>query len=101
MTTQRVLPKKAYSISDAVKYISLNYNINISEYDLLEYIQSGDLQASIHLDGRIDKIYSVNKKEIPHNKMLNIRNEEIFLQFSQKDIEPEIEHNLHRRTRPF
>ena len=25
--------------------------------------------------------------------MLNIRNEEIFLQFSQKDIEPEIEHN--------
>lgn len=93
MTTQRVLPKKAYSISDAVKYISLNYNINISEYDLLEYIQSGDLQASIHLDGRIDKIYSVNKKEIPHNKMLNIRNEEIFLQFSQKDIEPEIEHN--------
>ena len=93
MTTQRVLPKKAYSISDAVKYISLNYNINISEYDLLEYIQSGDLQASIHLDGRIDKIDSVNKKEIPHNKMLNIRNEEIFLQFSQKDIKPEIEHN--------
>ena len=93
MVSQKFLPKKAYSISDAVKYISLNYNINISEYDLLEYIQSGDLQASIHLDGRIDKIYSVNKKEIPHNKMLNIRNEEIFLQFSQKDIEPEIEHN--------
>ena len=93
MTTQRVLPKKAYSISDAVKYISLNYNINISEYDLLEYIQSGDLQASIHLDGRINKIDRVNKREIPHNKTLNIRNEEIFLQFSQKDIKPEIEHN--------
>ncbi|HHF6297159.1 TPA: hypothetical protein ACPPPN_000143 [Haemophilus influenzae] len=56
MVSQKFLPKKAYSIIDAVKYISLNYNINISEYDLLEYIQSGDLQASIHLDGRINKI---------------------------------------------
>nr|DAS04457.1 MAG TPA: hypothetical protein [Caudoviricetes sp.] len=35
MVSQKFLPKKAYSIIDAVKYISLNYNINISEYDLL------------------------------------------------------------------
>ncbi len=93
MVSQKFLPKKAYSIIDAVKYISLNYNINISEYDLLEYIQSGDLQASIHLDGRINKIDRVNKREIPHNKMLNIRNEEIFLQFNQKDTKSKIEHN--------
>ena len=71
----------------------MNYNINISEYDLLEYIQSGDLQASIHLEGRINKIDSVNKREIPHNKTLNIRNEEIFLQFSQGETKSEIEHN--------
>ncbi len=90
---KKFLPKKAYSIIDAVKYISLNYNINISEYDLLEYIQSGDLQASIHLDGRINKIDRVNKREIPHNKTLNIRNEEIFLQFSQVETKSEIEHN--------
>lgn len=93
MVSQKFLPKKAYSIIDAVKYISLNYNINISEYDLLEYIQSGDLQASIHLDGRINKIDRVNKREIPHNKTLNIRNEEIFLQFSQVETKSEIEHN--------
>lgn len=93
MSNQKFLPKKAYSITDAVKYISLNYNINISEYDLLEYIQSGDLQASIHLEGRINKIDSVNKREIPHNKTLNIRNEEIFLQFSQRETKSEIEHN--------
>ena len=93
MSNQKFLPKKAYSITDAVKYISLNYNINISEYDLLEYIQSGDLQASIHLEGRINKIDSVNKREIPHNKTLNIRNEEIFLQFSQVETKSEIEHN--------
>ena len=93
MSNQKFLPKKAYSITDAVKYISLNYNINISEYDLLEYIQSGDLQASIHLEGRINKIDSVNKREIPHNKTLNIRNEEIFLQFSQGETKSEIEHN--------
>ena len=93
MVSQKFLPKKAYSIIDAVKYISLNYNINISEYDLLEYIQSGDLQASIHLDGRINKIDRVNKREIPHNKTLNIRNEEIFLQFSQGETKSEIEHN--------
>lgn len=93
MVSQKFLPKKAYSIIDAVKYISLNYNINISEYDLLEYIQSGDLQASIHLEGRINKIDSVNKREIPHNKTLNIRNEEIFLQFSQGETKSEIEHN--------
>ena len=93
MVSQKFLPKKAYSIIDAVKYISLNYNINISEYDLLEYIQSGDLQASIHLDGRVNKIDRVNKREIPHNKTLNIRNEEIFLQFSQRETKSEIEHN--------
>lgn len=93
MSNQKFLPKKAYSIIDAVKYISLNYNINISEYDLLEYIQSGDLQASIHLEGRINKIDRVNKREIPHNKTLNIRNEEIFLQFNQKDTKSKIEHN--------
>lgn len=93
MSNQKFLPKKAYSITDVVKYISLNYNINISEYDLLEYIQSGDLQASIHLEGRINKIDSVNKREIPHNKTLNIRNEEIFLQFSQGETKSEIEHN--------
>lgn len=48
MSTRKFLPKKAYSISDAVKYISLNHNITISEKDLLEYIQNGDIQASIY-----------------------------------------------------
>ena len=60
---------------------------------LKRHIQSGDLQASIHLEGRINKIDSVNKREIPHNKTLNIRNEEIFLQFSQGETKSEIEHN--------
>ena len=89
---KRMLPKKVYSIIDAVKYISLNYNINISEYDLLEYIQSGDLQASIHLDGRINKILSINRKDIPDEQKIEVREDEIFLQFNKSEVNAKINH---------
>lgn len=92
MSTRKFLPKKAYSISDAVKYISLNHNITISEKDLLEYIQNGDIQASIYLDGRINKIDCINKKEISENKKISVRSEEIFLQFSKSECNAKIEH---------
>ncbi|MGC7589253.1 hypothetical protein ACPWUF_02015 [Bisgaard Taxon 46] len=63
MTPQRVLPKKAYSLDDAVKYISTNYQVDISVRDLLEYIQNGDLISSVYLSGD-KKIYiqSIEKK---------------------------------------
>ncbi|HDR1856184.1 TPA: SlyX protein, partial [Pasteurella multocida] len=67
MKSYKFLPKQAYSISDAVKYISLNYDITISEIDLLQYIQTGDLQASIYLDGRTSKVDSINRKEVDKN----------------------------------
>lgn len=93
MTNQKFLPKKAYSISDAVKYISLNHNINITELDLLEYIQNGDLVASIHLDGSINKIDCINKKEISEKEILSVRNEEIFLQFNKLECNAKIKTN--------
>ncbi|MCI7718054.1 MAG: SlyX protein [[Pasteurella] aerogenes] len=93
MTNQKFLPKKAYSINDAVKYISLNYNINITESDLLEYIQNGDLVASIHLDGSINKIDCINKKEISEKEILSVRNEEIFLQFNKLECNAKIKTN--------
>ncbi|OOF68811.1 SlyX protein [Rodentibacter pneumotropicus] len=80
MSNLKYLPKKVYSISDAVKYISLNHNITISEKDLWEYIQNGDLQASILLDGGLNKVDEINKKEI---NPLMVRNDEIFLNFSK------------------
>lgn len=92
MSNQKFLPKKAYSISDAVKYISLNYNINISECDLLEYIQSGELQSSIYLNGRINKIYSVNRRDIPDSQKIEVREDEIFLQFNKSEVNAKINH---------
>ena len=92
MSNQKFLPKKAYSISDAVKYISLNYNINISEYDLLEYIQSGELQSSVYLNGRINKINSINRKDIPDEQKIEVRKDEIFLQFNKSEVNAKINH---------
>lgn len=83
MSNLKYLPKKAYSISDAVKYISLNHNITISEKDLWEYIQNGDLQASILLDGGLYKVDTINRKEIDERNSLKVRNEEIFIKFSK------------------
>ncbi|VEB25938.1 Uncharacterised protein [Actinobacillus lignieresii] len=93
MTNQKFLPKKAYSINDAVKYISLNHNINITELDLIEYIQNGDLIASVHLDGSIRKIDYINRKEFHRNEALSIRNEEIFIQFSKSECNAKIKIN--------
>lgn len=90
MTNPRFLPKIAYSINDAVKFISLNHNINIDKSDLIGYIQNGDLIASIHLDGDIRKIDFVNRKEVDQNNHLYIRNEEIFLKFSQSECKAKI-----------
>ncbi|QGM80710.1 hypothetical protein [Otariodibacter oris] len=64
MTNSRVLPKPAYSLDDAVKYISQNHNIDISKKDLIEYIQNEELQASIYVCGNVDSLYSINKKSI-------------------------------------
>lgn len=93
MTNQRFLPKKAYSINDAVKYISLNHNITITEFDLLEYIQNGDLQASIFLDGGLTRVDSINRKRLEKNNLLGIRKEELFLQFSRLESKAKIKHN--------
>lgn len=98
MTNQKFLPKKAYSISDAVKYISLNHDITISETDLLEYIQNRDLQASIYLDGRIKKVDSINRKELDKKNPLGVREKEIFLQFSQSESKAKITHNKNFET---
>ncbi|HDR1415266.1 TPA: FlxA-like family protein [Pasteurella multocida] len=92
MKDYKFLPKQAYSISDAVKYISLNYNINISERDLIGYIQTGELNASIYLDGTLNKIESINKKELSSNMILNVRSKEIFLQFNKNEINAKINH---------
>ena len=88
----RMLPKKAYSIIDAVKYISLNYNIDISENDLLEYIQSGDLVASVYIAEGMGKIYSLNRKSLPDNKKIEIYEEDIYLQFSKTESNARIIH---------
>lgn len=92
MLKQRFLPKQAYSISDAVKYISLNYDINISERDVISYIQTGELKSSIHIDGNMNKIYSINKKEIDSNKKIEVRTEEIFLKFDKVETKAKINH---------
>lgn len=92
MKPQKFLPKKAYSISDAVKYISLNHDITISETDLLEYIQNGDLQASIYLEGGLKYIHNINRKELDEKNPLGVRKEEIFLQFSQSESNAKINH---------
>lgn len=92
MKILKFLPKQAYSITDAVKYISLNYDINISERDLIGYIQTGELKASIYLDGRLSKIESINRKELSKDMALEVRNEEIFLQFNKSEINAKINH---------
>ncbi|URH98297.1 hypothetical protein [Pasteurella multocida] len=93
MKSYKFLPKQAYSISDAVKYISLNYDITISEIDLLQYIQTGDLQASIYLDGRTSKVDSINRKEVDKNNPLLVRKERIFLKFSQLESAAKISYD--------
>ena len=90
MSKPRFLPKKSYSLSDAVKYISLNHNIEITESDLLEYIQNGDLTASIYLEGDSSEIDAINRKEIAENERLLVRGEELFLQFSQSETNAKI-----------
>ena len=92
MKILKFLPKQAYSITDAVKYISLNYDINISERDLIGYIQTGELKASIYLDGRLSKVESINRKELSKDMALEVRNEEIFLQFNKSEINAKINH---------
>lgn len=64
MVSQKFLPKKSYSLEDAAKYISLNHQINISVRDLLEYIQNGELKASVYLSGDKLNINYVNRKEV-------------------------------------
>ncbi|MDO5055612.1 MAG: hypothetical protein Q4D86_09880 [Pasteurella oralis] len=64
MIQQRVLPKKAYSLHDAVKYISQNYQIDISIRDLLEYIQNGNLISSVYLSGDKENIHLISRKEV-------------------------------------
>ncbi|OFQ17823.1 MULTISPECIES: hypothetical protein [Haemophilus] len=64
MSNQKFLPKKSYSLEDAAKYISLNHQINISVRDLLEYIQNGELNASVYLSGNKVNIDYVNRKEV-------------------------------------
>ncbi|HDR1105187.1 SlyX protein [Pasteurella multocida] len=93
MKPQKFLQKKAYSISDAVKYILLNHDITISEKDLLEYIQNGDLQASVYLDGGLRKVESINRKELDVNNPLGVKKEGIFLQFSHSESNAKITHN--------
>lgn len=98
MKPQKFLPKKAYSISDAVKYISLNHDITISETDLLEYIQNRDLQASIYLEGGLKYIHNINRKELDEKNPLGVREKEIFLQFSQSESKAKITHNKNFET---
>ena len=64
MSNQKFLPKKSYSLEDAAKYISLNHQIDISVRDLLEYIQNGELNASVYLSGNKVNIDYVNRKEV-------------------------------------
>lgn len=64
MVKLKVLPKKSYSLEDAAKYIFLNHQIDISVRDLLEYIQNGELKASVYLSGDKVNINSVNRKEV-------------------------------------
>lgn len=64
MTNRRILPKVAYSLDDAAKYISLNHQIDISVRDLLEYIQNGQLKASVYLSGDKENINTINRKEV-------------------------------------
>lgn len=90
MSNLKYLPKKAYSISDALKYISLNHNITISEKDLWEYVQNGDLQASIFLDGSLNKVDTINRKEIDERNPLRVRNEEVFIKFSKSECNAKI-----------
>lgn len=61
---KRMLPKKVYSLDDAAKYISLNHQIDISARDLLEYIQNGELKASVYLTGEKNNINTVNRKDV-------------------------------------
>ncbi|MGR3807989.1 SlyX protein [Pasteurella testudinis] len=90
MTTLKVLPKKSYSISDTVKYISGNYNINISEKDILEYIQSGALKSSIHLHCSHSKITEINRKEVDKKNKLFIRNEGLFFKFDKTETKAKV-----------
>ena len=64
MVKLKVLPKKSYSLEDAAKYIFLNHQIDISVRDLLEYIQNGELKASVYLSGDKVNINSINRKEV-------------------------------------
>ncbi|WP_439238927.1 SlyX protein [Lonepinella sp. BR2919] len=90
METPKILPKKAYSLNDAVKYISSNHNIEISKKDLLEYFQSGDIQFSIHLSGNINGIKAINRKEVDCKNPLLINEHSIFANIDTEALKPKI-----------
>jgi len=60
----RMLPKKAYSLKETVKYMRLNHSIDISEKDLIEYIQNGDIKVSIFIQGDSQSIDLINRKDL-------------------------------------
>ena len=63
-TSVRMLPKKAYSLKETVKYMRLNHSIDISEKDLIEYIQNGDIKVSIFIQGDSKYIDLINRKDL-------------------------------------
>ncbi len=63
-TSVRMLPKKAYSFKETVKYMRLNHSIDISEKDLIEYIQNGDIKVCIFIQGDSRYIGSINRKDL-------------------------------------
>ena len=63
-TSVRMLPKKAYSLKETVKYMRLNHSIDISEKDLIEYIQNEDVKVSIFIQGCSKSIDLINRKDL-------------------------------------
>ncbi|WP_439287980.1 hypothetical protein [Lonepinella sp. BR2904] len=86
METLKYLPKKVYSLDDAVKYISSNHNIDISKKDLLEYFQNGDIQLSIHLSGNTNEIRTINRKRVDRKNPLLIDINSVFIKINSKII---------------
>ncbi|WP_386692727.1 hypothetical protein O1Q79_00407 [Lonepinella sp. MS14434] len=86
METPKYLPKKAYSLDDAVKYISSNHNIEISKKDLLEYFQNGDIQLSVHLSGNTNEIRTINRKKVDRKNPLLIDINSVFIKINTKMV---------------
>ena len=77
-TSVRMLPKKAYSFKETVKYMLLNHSIDISEKDLIEYIQNGDIKVCIFIQGDSRYIGSINRKDLDADS-IHVLGEKIFL----------------------